>query len=198
LVLAVGGVTNDFGVPGVSSYAVYLDSVADAEAIFQRILQACMSANFGLEKAVPESFDVTIIGGGATGVELAAELRSSVRALAAYGLDRIDPHRFLRIIVINADKRLVQQLPERVSATVQRTLKRLNVEVRNSSIVIGVEPSAVLLKNGEQLPTDLTVWAAGVKAPAFLASIPGVETNRSDQIVVTPRLQSVTDRTSLP
>jgi NADH dehydrogenase len=193
LVLAVGGVSNDFGVPGVSRYALFLDSVADAEAIFERILQACMSANFRAEKVGPESLDVAIVGGGATGVELAAELRSSVRALAAYGLDHIDPDRFLQITVVNADKRLVQQLPERVSASVQRTLIALNIEVRNASIVVAVEPDAVLLKTGERLPSQLTVWAAGVKAPAFLTAIAGVETNRSDQIVVTPSLQSVTD-----
>jgi NADH dehydrogenase len=193
LVLAVGGVTNDFGVPGVSRHALFLDCVADAESIFERILQACMSANFRAEKAAAERFDVTIVGGGATGVELAAELRSSVRALAAYGLDQIDPDRFLRITVVNADRRLVQQLPERVSASVQRTLEALGIEVRNASIVVAVEPDAVLLKTGESLRTHLTVWAAGVKAPAFLTAITGVETNRSDQIVVTPHLQSTTD-----
>ncbi|MGZ9272292.1 MAG: NAD(P)/FAD-dependent oxidoreductase, partial [Candidatus Binatia bacterium] len=193
LVLAVGGVSNDFNIPGVSLNGQFLDSVADAERIFERILQACMSANYGPAKDPPGSFDVRIVGGGATGVELAAELRSSVRTLAGYGLDRIDPDRFLRISIVNADKRLVQQLPVRTSESVQRTLIGLGIEVRNDSHVVGVERDAVLLKNGEALHANLTVWAAGVKAPAFLRGFGDLETNRNNQIVVDHSLQSISD-----
>ena len=193
LVLAVGGVSNDFNVPGVSLHAQFLDSVLDAERIFERILQACMSANYGPPNDPPESFDVRIVGGGATGVELAAELRSSVRTLAGYGLDRIDPDQFLRISIVNADKRLVQQLPVRASESVQRTLIGLGIEVRNDSNVVVVERDAVLLKNGEALHANLTVWAAGVKAPAFLRGFGDLETNRNNQIVVDHSLQSISD-----
>ena len=193
LVLAVGGVTNDFNVPGVSINTQFLDSVADAERIFERILQACMIANFGSLKDPLGSFDVTIVGGGATGVELAAELRSSVRALAGYGLDRIDPDQFLKISIVNADKRLVQQLSVRTSESVQRTLIGLGIEVRNDSKVVGVERDAVLLENGEALHANLTVWAAGVKAPVFLGGFGDLETNRNNQIVVDHSLQSTSD-----
>jgi NADH:ubiquinone reductase (H+-translocating) len=193
LVLAVGGVSNDFNVPGVSLHAQFLDSVADAERIFERILQACMSATYGSPKDPPGSFNVRIVGGGATGVELAAELRSSVRALAGYGLDRIDPDQFLKISIINADKRLVQQLPVGTSESVQRTLTSLGIEVRNDSKVVGVERDAVHLETGEALHANLTVWAAGVKAPAFLTGIGNLETNRNNQITVDHSLQSTRD-----
>ncbi|MEZ5817720.1 MAG: NAD(P)/FAD-dependent oxidoreductase [Hyphomicrobiaceae bacterium] len=193
LVLSVGGVTADFGIPGVTAHARFLDTAADAERIFDRILQACMSANYKPEIVPPGHFRVCIVGGGATGVELAAELRSSVRALAAYGLDTIDPDRYLSITVVNADARLVQQLPERVSNSVQSTLERLGIETRNASAVVAVQMDAVVLKGGERLVSDMTIWAAGVRAPRLLAGLGGLETNRSDQIVVTSSLQSVSD-----
>lgn len=193
LVLSIGGVTADFGIPGVAANTLVLDTVTDAERIFDRILQACMSANYRTGLARPESYRVCIVGGGATSVELAAELRSSARALAAYGLHDIEPDTYLSLTVINADARLVQQLPERVSTSVQTTLTALGVDVRNASSVIEVEPSAVILKSGERVASDLTIWAAGVRGPPILSDLGGLTTNRVGQVLVTPSLQSVTD-----
>jgi NADH dehydrogenase len=193
LVLSIGGVTADFGISGVSAHTLFLDSVADAERIFDRILQACMSANYWTGLARPESYRVCIVGGGATGVELAAELRSSARALSAYGLHDIEPDTYLSLTVINADARLVQQLPERVSTSVEMTLRTLGVDVRNASAVIEVEPTAIVLKSGERIASDLTIWVAGVRAPPILSELGGLTTNRGGQVVVTASLQSVTD-----
>ncbi len=91
LVIAVGGVTNDFGVKGARDHAFALDSAADAERLHRRIVQACMRANYGLDDLSDQRLDICIVGGGATGVELAAELRATTRELIAYGLDRLDP-----------------------------------------------------------------------------------------------------------
>jgi NADH dehydrogenase len=190
LVLSVGGVTNDFGIPGVRAYAYTLDTVHDAERIHARILKSCIQANYAPVKADP--FHVAIVGGGATGVELAAELRSTARTLSAYGLDNLDPDAFLRLTIVNADARLLQQLPEQISDAVGAVLSRLGIAVRNSEQVVAVEPDGLMAKSGDRIRSDMTIWAAGVRGPPLLRRL-GLETNRLDQIVVTETLQSTTD-----
>jgi NADH:ubiquinone reductase (H+-translocating) len=191
LVIAVGGVTNDFGVPGVKENAFFLDSAAQAERLHREIVRACMRANY--EDTGKDGLDICIVGGGATGVELAAELRSTTRMLLAYGLTRLDPERFVRLTLLNADPRLLLQLPEHIAISIDQILSGLGVKVLNGTQVTAVEPGSVMTKSGERLHSDITVWAAGVKAPPFLADIGGLETNRAGQLVVGPTLQTTRD-----
>jgi NADH dehydrogenase len=193
LVIAVGGVTNDFGVTGVKEHAFALDSAADAERLHRRIVQACMRANYGLGDLSDQRLDICIVGGGATGVELAAELRATTRELIAYGLDRLDPERFIRISLVNADPRLLLQLPERIATSVEKVLRDLNVDVQNGQQVTEVLPDHVVMRSGERRQSDITIWAAGVKAPAFLAGLGGLAMNRMDQIEVTSMLLATGD-----
>jgi NADH:ubiquinone reductase (H+-translocating) len=192
LVIAIGGVTNDFGVPGVKENAFFLDSATEAERLHREIVRACMRANYS-EAQGKDGLDICIVGGGATGVELAAELRSTTRMLLTYGLDRLDPERFIRLSLVNADARLLSQLPEHISESITTILTGLNVRILNGQQVTTVEKGAVLTRSGEKLPADITVWAAGVKAPAFLAGLAGLETNRLHQLVVTPALRTTHD-----
>lgn len=192
LVVAVGGVTNDFGVPGVKDNAFFLDSATEAERLHREVVRACMRANYS-EGQSKGGLDICIVGGGATGVELAAELRSTTRMLLTYGLDKLDPERFIRLSLVNADPRLLLQLPEHISKSINGILTGLNVRILNGQQVTKVEKDAVLTRSGEMLPADITVWAAGVKAPAFLTGLAGLETNRIDQLVVTPTLQTTQD-----
>jgi NADH dehydrogenase len=193
LVIAVGGVTNDFGIKGAREHAFALDSAGDAERLHRRIVQACMRANYGVGDLADRCLDICIVGGGATGVELAAELRATTRELIAYGLDRLDPERFIRISLVNADPRLLLQLPERISTSVERILRDLKVDVRNGQQVIEVTPDHVVMRSGERREADITIWAAGVKAPGFLAGLGGLATNRLDQIEVSHTLQATGD-----
>lgn len=193
LVVAVGGVTNDFGVKGVKECAFALDSAADAERLHRRIVQACMRANYGLGDLSDQRLDICIVGGGATGVELAAELRATTRELIAYGLDRLDPERFIRIGLVNADPRLLLQLPERIAEAVDKVLRDLNVDIQNGKQVTEVTADHVVMRSGERREADITVWAAGVKAPGFLAGIGGLATNRLDQLQVSQTLQASAD-----
>ena len=191
LVLSVGGVTNSFGVAGVPENAHVLDTVADAERIQKHILRTCMRANFLETASAP--LDVAIVGGGATGVELAAELRSTTRTLLAYGLKRLESDQFLRLTVVNADARLLQQLPERTSEAVTRVLAQLKVQIRNGEQVIRIEPGALITKRGERIPAGMIIWAAGVKAPSWLRERTDLKTNRLDQVIVSETLQTVSD-----
>ncbi len=193
LVLAIGSVTNSFGVSGVAEHAFSLDSADEADRFQGRLVNACLRANYRGSADRSSHLHVVIVGGGATGVELAAELHNTARVLAAYGLENIDPERYVRLSLVNADARILAQLPERISEATAGILGELGVEVLNGEQVVEVTPREVRTKSGKSLPADLTVWAAGIKGADFLGGLGGLETNRLNQFVVTPTLQTTRD-----
>ena len=136
---------------------------------------------------------VVIVGGGAGGVELAAELHRTTREMVAYGLDRVDPDKDLQISVIEAGDRVPPALPPRLSRATENLLAKLGVQVHTGARVAEVLHNGVLLADGRVLPAELVVWAAGVKAPDFLKDLGGLETNRINQLVGRPTLQTTQD-----
>lgn len=193
LVVAIGSVTNDFGTPGLKEHAISLDTPDDAARFHRRLVNALIRAHAQPEPLRPEQLKVAIIGAGATGTELAAVLHRTTRQLVAYGLDRIDPDKDIKITVIEAANRILLGLPERLSNAVGNLLDRLDVAVRTSAPVTQVLPNGVTLATGEVIPAELVVWCAGVKAPDVLKDIDGLETNRLNQLVVRPTLQTTRD-----
>lgn len=193
LVISIGSLTNDFGTPGVKDNAISLETPVQAARFHRRLVNACIRAHAQHEPLRPEQLKVAIIGAGATGVELAAELHKTTRSLVSYGLDRIDPEKDIKIILIEAADRILPALPPRLSEGASGLLRGLDVQVRTSARVAEVLPSGVLLAGGEVIPAELVVWAAGVKAPEFLKDIDGLETNRINQLVVKPTLQTTRD-----
>jgi len=193
LVIAVGSHTNDFGTPGAREHALRLDTPREAERFHQRLLNACLHANAQTEPRRPEQLQVAIIGAGATGVELAAELHKTTRELLAYGLDRINPERDVRFTVIEASKRILPALPERLSKATEELLRALNVQVLTGERVTEVSASGVRTASGKFIAAELVVWAAGIKAPDFLRDIDGLETNRLNQLVVKQTLETTRD-----
>ncbi|WP_297913361.1 FAD-dependent oxidoreductase, partial [Thiomonas sp.] len=113
LVIAVGSQNNDFGTPGAARHAIALDTADDARRFHRRLVDACIAANSQTEPLRPEQLNVVAVGSGATGVELVAELHNSMRVLAAYGLDRIDPERDIRLSLVEAAPRILPALSER-------------------------------------------------------------------------------------
>ena len=193
LVMAVGSQSNDFGTPGVREYAMRLESSADALRFHSRMVNACIRAHAQTTPLRPEQLQVVIIGAGATGVELAAELHRTTREVVAFGLDRVDPNKDIRVTVVEAAPRVLPALPPRLSQATEELLAKLGVEVRTNAKVAEVLPDGVRLADGQFLPAELVVWAAGVKAPDFLKDIAGLETNRVNQLVVQPTLQTSGD-----
>ena len=193
LVLSIGSLSNDFGTPGVREHAMRLESQGDAKAFHSRLINACLRAQMQAGPMQTGQLHVAIIGAGATGVELAAELHRSVREVVSYGLDRIDPQRDLKVMLIEAADRILPLLPERLSAATTKLLDGMGVEVLTRSRVSEVTPEAVHLADGRVLPAELVVWAAGVKAADFLKDFGGLETNRLNQLVVLPTLQTTRD-----
>lgn len=193
LVMALGSVTNDFGAPGAARFAIPLETPEQASRFNRRVVNACLRANAQAEPVRPGQLHIAVIGAGATGTELAAELHRTVRAVVAYGMDRIDPLKDIRIVLIEAAGRVLPALPERISKTTEALLKGLGVDVRVDSRVAEVRPDGVVLASGELIPSELVVWSAGVKAPEVLNGFGGLETNRINQLVVLPTLQTTRD-----
>jgi NADH dehydrogenase len=193
LVIAIGSQSNDFGTPGVSEHAMKLETTADAQLFHRRLINAGVRAHTQSGPLRPGQLNVAIIGAGATGVELAAELHRATRVLVTYGLDRIDPDKDLHLHVIEAAPRVLPGLPERLSAAALDLLRGLDVQVHVDSKVAAIEHERVVLADGRAIDAELIVWAAGVKAPDFLKDIGGLETNRINQLVVRPTLQTTRD-----
>ena len=193
LVIAIGSVSNDFGIAGVRDHASMLDSTPDAERFHRRLIAACARANAAGEAGARPDVNVVIIGAGATGVELAAQLRDTTRVLASYGLASFDASRQVRIILLEAASRILPAMNQRVADATAKLLRQLDVEILVDDRVVRMDGSVIATANGKTLRYDLAVWAAGVKAPDWLAHFGGLTTSRNNQIVVRDTLQSVDD-----
>ena len=193
LVICIGSVTNDFGTPGAAKFAVPLETLDQARRFNRRLVNACVRANAQPEPVRPGQLHVAIIGAGATGTELAAELYRTAREVVAYGMERINPERDIRIILIEAADRILPALPARISQTTGDLLRKMGVEVRTGARVSEVRADGVGLADGSFISSELVVWSAGVKAPDVLRDIGGLETNRINQLVVTDTLQTTRD-----
>jgi NADH:ubiquinone reductase (H+-translocating) len=193
LIIAVGSTTNDFGIAGASEYSIALDTQGQAERFHRRLHNALVRAQTQVEPVQAGQLEVVIVGAGATGVELAAELHNTTRELAAYGLDKIDADRDVRISLIEASDRVLPALPPRLSKKVDNELRKLRVHLYNGERVTEVTDKGVYTHSGRFIPSELVVWAAGIKAPDFLSQLDGLETNRLNQLVVHNTLQTTVD-----
>jgi NADH dehydrogenase len=195
LILSIGSETNFFAVPGAAEHAIAIDTVAQAERFRRRMIAACMRTQNRLgaraENERPQ-VNIIIIGAGATGVELSAELRSTAKVLGAYGLHRLDPQRDISITLIEAGPRILGPLPERLAEETAALLRNLNIGILVGERVTEVQPQTVLTASGKALPTDLTVWAGGIQVPKILAEV-GLPINRLGQVIVSQTLQTIID-----
>ncbi len=193
LVIAIGSTTNDFGIKGALEHSIALDTQEQAEKFHRRLHNALVRAQTQTAPIKPGQLDVAIVGAGATGVELAAELHNTTRELAAYGLDKIDADRDIKISIIEASERVLPALPTKLSLAVEAELKGLNVQVLTGERVTEVTNRGVTTHTGRFVPAELIVWAAGIKAPDFLKQLDNLEVNRINQLVVKSNLQTTMD-----
>ncbi|KAF7599786.1 MAG: FAD-dependent oxidoreductase [Candidatus Dactylopiibacterium carminicum] len=193
LVIAVGSQSNDFNTPGARENCIFLDSPQAAQYFHRKLVDASMRAQTG--SAVPGEgrFTVAIIGGGATGVELAAELHMTARIMDSYGLQNLHPERDLKITILDAAPRILPLLPERVSGAVAQELRKLDIDIHTNEKVVEITAQGIRMASGKFIPGALRVWAAGIKAPEFLKNFGGLQTNRINQILVDRSLRSVDD-----
>lgn len=175
LVIAIGSTSNYFGVPGADRHTISLNATEDAERFRLTLLKLLTAAEQGI--------DIVLIGGGATGVELAAELREASGVYAAYGFAHVDPTRDVRITLLEGAPRILAPLPERVSSAALKLLEQRHIKVVTDCKVTAIEAGKVIDSGGTVYPADLCVWAAGIRAPALLATL-GLPTSRSGQLIV--------------
>jgi NADH dehydrogenase len=190
LVIAVGSTSNYFGVPGAREYTISLNATEDAERFRLRLLRLLAQAEQQKEDGAQGSsgLDIVIIGGGATGVELAAELREASGVYAAYGFRRLQVQRDVRITLLEGAPRILAPLPERVSTAAARLLDQRAIRVVTDCRVTRIDPKQVSDSNGNVYPADLCVWAAGIRAPEFLGSL-GLPVTKGGQIEVDAHLR---------
>jgi NADH dehydrogenase len=193
LVIAVGSVLNDFGVPGVREHCLFLDSPAEAERIHQQIFSRFLRGHAEGGSGSGRRLRFAIVGAGATGVEFAAELRHAARQLVGYGLRGYDPDRDIEIRLIEAAPRVLPALPERLQEATAQALRDRSVEIHTGEQVERVTAEGVHTRSGRFLPADLTVWTAGVKGAPWLAELDGLEVNRLNQLVVDQTLKVTRD-----
>ena len=203
LVIAIGSTTHFFGVKGAAEHSIALDTVEQAERFRKRLIAACMraehqqhekvEAGFGDTSTAEPRIQVAIVGGGATGVELSAELRNTAQVLSAYGLHKLDPRHDIGIVLIEAGPRILPALQERVSSATAELLTKLGVKLMIGETVAEVAPGIVRTASGKTVRADLTVWAAGIKAPGVLGALDGLTVNRLGQLCVRRTLQTELD-----
>jgi len=193
LIIAVGSTTNDFGIKGAREFSIALDTQEQAERFHRRLHNALLRAQTQTGPVSAGQLEVVIVGAGATGVELAAELHNTTRELAAYGLDKIDPDKDISISLIEASERVLPALPPNLSKAVDLELRKLRVHVYAGERVTEVNGKGIYTHSGRFIPSELVVWAAGIKAPDFLKNIDGLETNSINQLIVKTTLQTTED-----
>ncbi len=192
LIICVGSVSNDFGVAGVAEHAIALDEAADAERFHRRLLASCVRADARAGHGQHADVNIVIVGAGATGVELAAELRQTTRVHAGYALEHLHPERDIRIALVEAGPRILGPLSPSLASAAMELLQRLDIDVHTGERVTAIGADGV--RTTQRLfAADLVVWAAGIKAPEILRSLDGLEVNRANQIVVRSTLQSTQD-----
>ncbi|MFP4208690.1 MAG: NAD(P)/FAD-dependent oxidoreductase [Wenzhouxiangella sp.] len=190
LVIAIGSVADDFGIPGVQQHCRFLDTTAQALDIRQTLRKRFL--RYAREERLDEKIKVVIIGAGATGAEMAAEMANAVDQIRGYGFN-VHPG-MLSITLVEAEPHILPGVPRpAIRESVARQLAEMGAEVRTGQRVVRADPGRIVLADGSELEADLALWAAGIKAPDLLAGIGGLETNSSNQLVVKPNAQTTRD-----
>ncbi|HHR6080139.1 NAD(P)/FAD-dependent oxidoreductase [Providencia alcalifaciens] len=190
LVMALGSASNDFGTPGVKENCIFLDSPAQAHRFHDEMLNLFL--RYSVRDNAEEKVNIAIVGGGATGVELSAELYNAVEQLTSYGFKGLDTDA-LNVTLVEAGERILPALPPRISGAAHQELNKLGVKVLTKTMVTSADADGLNTKEDGKIYADLMVWAAGIKAPDFMKDIAGLETNRINQLVVKPTLQTTLD-----
>ncbi|MFT7386953.1 MAG: NADH dehydrogenase [Candidatus Endobugula sp.] len=192
LVMAIGSASNDFGIEGIGEHCQFLDSTQQAIKFHDRLVNQFIRLNRKLIDDPTACLRVAIVGGGATGVELAAELFNSRNLFSLYGLNRIKEEH-LQVTLLEAGTRLVSALSEKVSADVLTDLTKIGADIRLNTQVAKAEHHAFITADESHVEADMLLWAAGIKVPDFMSEIEGIDTNRINQVIVNQYLQTTND-----
>lgn len=186
LIMAVGSVSNDFGTPGVKEHCYLLDSHKQAERFQQALLTQFLRIH---QLGGDENLKIAIVGGGATGVELSAELFHVADLLRTYGMPDMSAKK-VHVELVEAGDRILPALPERIANNAKKELERLGVHVNENTRITEARYEGLVTAEDQLIEADLMIWAAGVKGPEFIKNISAFETTRNNQILVKGTLQT--------
>jgi NADH dehydrogenase len=187
LVVAPGATAEHFGVPGAAEHGLPLYTLADAAALRNHILERFEAADADPALVDDGVLTFAVVGGGATGVEVAGALAELFGVVLRRDFPRLDTGR-ARIVLLEMGDDLLPAFGPSGRADARATLEDRGVEVRTGAAVAEVTPTRVHLSSGEQLAAHTLIWAAGVKASPLAAAL-GVEVGRGGRIVVGPGLR---------
>ncbi|MEY3650626.1 MAG: hypothetical protein RL370_1329 [Actinomycetota bacterium] len=158
LIVALGSVTADFSIPGVAQYALGMKSVSEALAIraevMRRFEDLCRFED-------DTSFSISVVGGGPTGVEMAGAFAELVRGPLKNDQAHAAAH--IRINLIEAGPRVLPMFSEKLSARAKKDLEKLGVNVLLNTAVAELKSRSIIVKDGNEIASEVTIWAAGVK-----------------------------------
>jgi len=190
LILSVGSVSNTFAIKGVAEHCMFLDTTKEAFNFQKHLFESYLKQYVGKAPEQTKPLSIAIVGAGATGVELAAQLYEVSNVLAMYGLQDTSN---VKLTIIEAATKLLPALPDNLALATQQQLVKLGVDLKMGCRVVEVTQDSITTADGETIPADLKVWAAGIKAPDWLQNLDGLETNRINQLVVDEHLQTSDD-----
>lgn len=170
LVLALGGATNFFGLPGVGEHARTMKTLADATALHAHLIDKLEHAELADDPAARRGLLTFVVaGGGFAGVETAAQMNDFVRSATRF-YPGIDP-KAVRVVLVHSGPRVLPEVSERLSAYALKQLGRRGVEVRLGTRVAGCGGTSVAFSTGEELPCQTLVWTAGAAPHPLLAAL---------------------------
>jgi NADH dehydrogenase len=158
LVVALGSATADFGIPGVVENALGMKSVHEALAIRAEVMRRFEDLCRFEDETI---FSISVVGGGPTGVEMAGAFAELVRGPLKNDQAHAAAH--IKINLIEAGSRILPMFSEKLSARAKKDLEKLGVNVRVNTSVAELKPRSIIVKDGDPIPSEVTIWAAGVK-----------------------------------
>ncbi len=190
LVMSVGSVSNTFNIKGVAEHCLFLDTTSQAFNFQKQLFESYLKSYIGKDSSATKPLSIAIVGAGATGVELSAQLHEVTNVLAIYGLK--EPSN-VKLTMIEAATRLLPALPDKLANATQQQLVKLGVDLKLGRRVTEVTKEGITTHDGEVIEAELKVWAAGIKAPDWMKNLDGLETNHINQLVVDSTLKTSDD-----
>ncbi len=188
LVFAIGSVSNTFNIKGVDEHCLFLDTTLQAFKFQKHLVESYIKNH--AHKHCDKPLSIAIVGAGATGVELSAELHEVTKLLAVYGLEESSN---VKLTIIEAADRLLPALPTNLAIATAQQLIKLDIDLKLGRRVVEVSDDAILTHDGEIIEAQMKVWAAGIKAPDWLKNLDGLNTNHINQLIVDSTLKTNDD-----
>jgi NADH dehydrogenase len=194
LVVALGSATADFGVTGVAEHALGMKSVHEAILIRAEVMRRFEDLCRFEDETI---FSISVVGGGPTGVEMAGAFAELVRGPLKNDQAHAAAH--MKINLIEAGPRLLPMFSPKLSQRTKKDLEKLGVNVLLNTAVAEVKPRSIIVKSGDPIPSEVTIWAAGVQGEpsAGILNLPlagtRIDTEPTLQVAHYPHIWAIGD-----